>query len=309
MENKVELIFRGPESERLDKFIVSSLPEFTRSRVQSFIRTGCVIVNGCPIHKTGFQLESGMRVEVLIPPPISQNLTPQNIPLQIIFENDSVIIINKPAGMVVHPSSGHSTGTLVHALLAHLPFLSKSEKDLRPGIVHRLDKDTSGLIMVAKSEASQLWLQKQFSSRKIEKTYLALVDGHPRTATGRIEAPIYRNPNDRKKMAIAPINKGRNAITIFQTEKEYSNHTLLKVKPLTGRTHQIRVHLASIGCPIVGDTIYGRKNPSLPLQRHFLHASDLKVILYSEDSPRIFHADLPDDLKEILAILPLRKKD
>lgn len=309
VENRVKLTYRGSSSERLDKFIVLSLPEFTRSKIQSFIRTGCVKVNGDLIFKTGFSLENGMRIEVLIPAAISQKLIPEKIPLKIVFENDNVIVINKPAGMVVHPSAGHSTSTLVHALLAHLPSLNKSGNELRPGIVHRLDKDTSGLIMVAKSELSQLWLQKQFSSRKIEKTYLALVDGHPRTATGRIEAPIYRHPNDRKKMAIAPINKGRSAITTFQIEREFANHTLLRVKPLTGRTHQIRVHLASIGCPIVGDTIYGRKNPSLRVQRQFLHAYELKVILFPEDSPRIFHADLPNDLIEVLANLPSKKKD
>jgi 23S rRNA pseudouridine1911/1915/1917 synthase len=300
----VRLIFKGSTPERLDKFIAGSLSEFTRSKIQGFIRDNFVTVNGGLIRKTGFSLEEGMIIEVMIPPLPPQNLIPENIPLEIVFENENVIVVNKPAGMVVHPSAGHSSSTLVHALLAHSPFLTNQSRNQRPGIVHRLDKDTSGLILVAKSEASQLWLQEQFSNRKVEKMYLALVDGHPKTKTGRIEAPIYRNPNDRKKMTIAPLSKGRQAITTFSIEKEYANHTLLKVKPFTGRTHQIRVHLASIGYPIVGDTIYGRKNPSVPIKRHFLHASEIKITLLSEREPRTFQAGLPIELITILNSLP-----
>lgn len=306
MEEKVELIFHGSEPERLDKFITGSMQAFTRSKIQNFIRDGFVYVDEVMVRKTGFPLEKGMKVCLQVPPLPSQNLIPEKIPLQIVFENENVIVVNKPAGMVVHPSAGHSSSTLVHALLAHLPTLNEQEISLRPGIVHRLDKDTSGLILVAKSEASQLWLQEQFSNRKVEKVYLALVDGHPKTKTGRIEASIYRNPNDRKKMAVAPPLKGRKAVTNFMVEKEFANHTLLKVKPYTGRTHQIRVHLASIGYPIVGDTLYGRKNPSLPINRQFLHAYEIKVTLFSEKEPRTFYADLPEDLSTILQNLPLK---
>ena len=304
MEKKVQLIFTGSQPERLDKFIARSLPQYTRSKIQGLIRDGFVQVKGGVIVKTGFSVEEGANVEILIPPFQSSTLLPEKIPLQIVFENESVIVVNKPAGMVVHPSAGHSSNTLVHALLAHLPHLTDQADKQRPGIVHRLDKDTSGLILVAKSETSQLWLQQQFSSRKVEKTYLALVDGHPKTQRGRIEAPIYRHPNDRKKMAIAPASKGREAVTLFSVEKEFPSHTLLKVKPLTGRTHQIRVHLTSIGLPIVGDPLYGRKNPSLPLKRQFLHAFELKITLYAEKEPRTFHADLPAELKNVLANLP-----
>lgn len=304
MEKKVQIIFTGSQPERLDKYIARSLPQYTRSKIQGLIRDGYVRVDGGVIVKTGFSIEEGANVEIFIPPAQSPTLLPEKIPLQIEFENESVIVVNKPAGMVVHPSAGHSSSTLVHALLSHLPQLSDQSDKQRPGIVHRLDKDTSGLILVAKSETSQLWLQQQFSSRKVEKTYLALVDGHPKTQRGRIEAPIYRHPNDRKKMAIAPASKGREAITLFSVEKEFPNHTLLKVKPLTGRTHQIRVHLTSIGLPIVGDALYGRKNPSLPLRRQFLHAYELKITLQSEKDPRTFHADLPDELKNVLLSLP-----
>lgn len=288
--------------------LVRTLPQYTRSRIQELIRDGYVRVNNEVIFKTGFSVQNGASVEISVPLVQSPALIPEKIPLQIVFENESVIVVNKPAGMVVHPSAGHTSSTLVHALLAHLPQLTEQSEKQRPGIVHRLDKDTSGLILVAKSESSRLWLQQQFSSRKVEKTYLALVDGHPKTQRGRIEAPISRHPNDRKKMAIAPLTKGREAVTLFSIEKEFASHTLLKVKPLTGRTHQIRVHLSSIGLPIVGDTLYGRKNPSLPLKRQFLHAYEIKIILYSENILRSFHADLPEELEKVLANLTNKGK-
>lgn len=300
MEKKVQFIYSGSKPERLDKFIARSLPEYTRSKIQGLIRDGYVQVDGSVIVKTGFSVEDGVNVEVSFPTVHSSTLLPEKIPLQIVFENDSVIVVNKPPGMVVHPSAGHSSSTLIHALLAHLPQLTNQAENQRPGIVHRLDKDTSGLILVAKSEKSQNWLQQQFSSRMVEKTYLALVDGHPKTQRGRIEASIYRHPKDRKKMAIAPASKGREAVTLFSVEKEFVNHTLLKVRPLTGRTHQIRVHLTSIGLPIVGDTLYGRKNPSLPLSRQFLHALELKITLFAEINPRVFYADLSADLEKVL---------
>jgi 23S rRNA pseudouridine1911/1915/1917 synthase len=306
VEGTQKLIFVGPGTERLDKFIVRSMPGFTRSKIQAMIRANLVTVNNMTAGKTGFPLEAGMTIEIQIPPLPEQKLIAEKIPLDILYENGDVIVVNKPAGMVVHPSAGHFSSTLVHALLAHAPFLENGNS-IRPGIVHRLDKDTSGLILVAKSEKSQLWLQEQFSRRKVEKTYIALVDGHPKTMSGRIEAPIYRNPNDRKKMAVAPSTKGREAITTFIVEKVFANHSLLRVKPFTGRTHQIRVHLASIGYPIVGDTLYGRKNPSIPIKRHFLHAAELKILLPSEKEPRTFQADLPIDLIEVLNKLPGKK--
>jgi 23S rRNA pseudouridine1911/1915/1917 synthase len=306
MDKKVKLIFLEHETDRLDKYLAHCLPEYTRSRIQILIRNGLVSINDEIVHKTGYALENGMIVRVTIPSPPPSKLIPEEIPLEIIFENESVLVVNKPAGMVVHPSAGHGSGTLVHALLSQTPFLGKENDNQRPGIVHRLDKETSGLILIAKTEKSQLWLQEQFSSRKVEKKYVALVDGRPRTLTGRIEAPIYRDPNNRKRMAIAPSGKGRMAVTNFSVEKEFHNHTLLIAKPFTGRTHQIRVHLASISCPIVGDTIYGRKHPSLPIQRYFLHAYELKITLLSEDEPRSFRADLPLELSQLLNILPIK---
>jgi 23S rRNA pseudouridine1911/1915/1917 synthase len=306
MDKQVELIYFNKETERLDKYIVHCLPEYTRSRIQNLIRNGLVSVNTEIVQKTGFSLEKGMIINVTIPPIPTSKLIPEDIPLEIIFENESVLVINKPAGMVVHPSAGHGSGTLVHALLSQMPFLGDENGNQRPGIVHRLDKDTSGLILIAKNEKSQLWLQGQFSCRKVEKKYLALVDGRPRTLTGRIEAPIYRDPSNRKRMAIAPLGKGRMAVTNYSVEKVFQNHTLIIAEPFTGRTHQIRVHLSSIGCPIVGDKIYGRKNPSLPIQRHFLHAFELKITLLSEDGPRCFRSDLPLELSQLIDSLPIK---
>jgi 23S rRNA pseudouridine1911/1915/1917 synthase len=220
--------------------------------------------------------------------------------LSIIYEDENVLVVDKPAGMVVHPSAGHATGTLVHAALAHTPFLAGIGGKRRPGIVHRLDKNTSGIILIAKNEPSHKWLQSQFKDRKVEKKYLALVDGKPNSPSGRIIAPIIRDRNQRKKMAIAPESRGRYAETEYHTIKEYKAHTYLDVHPLTGRTHQIRVHMASIGCPIAADTLYGYKNPSIDIKRHFLHAYQISICLLDEQSPRTFKAELPSDLESIL---------
>jgi len=304
MENQeYRFKFDQAEPERLDKFLVMCLPDHTRSRLQSFIKSGFVEVDDLIIYKTGFSLESGMHITLRIPILAHPILEAEKIPLDIIFENDDVLIINKPAGMVVHPSAGHTSRTLVNALLSLAPFLKESLGDLRPGIVHRLDKDTSGLILVAKNEKSQLHLMKQFHDRLVEKTYIALVDGKPRTPSGRIDAPIYRDPSHRQKMAIAPEGKGRPSVTEYSTLENLPNHTLLRVKPLTGRTHQIRVHLASIGCPVVADLVYGRKHSSIPLSRQFLHAYSLQIDLPKQKQRHEFIAPLPNELREVLRSL------
>jgi len=287
-------------SNRLDKFLTGVLPEFSRSRLQNLIKKGNVQVNGEIILKTGYTLEPGMEVEIRIPAPEKSDLEPEPIPLDIIFENDDVILINKPAGMVVHPSAGHVEGTLVHAALAHAPKLKGVGGIRRPGIVHRLDKDTSGLIVLAKNDRAHQWLQNQFKDRQVEKIYLALVDGKPPTPQGRIEAAIGRDSTHRKKMAVTPPHKGRQATSIYKTIRKYEQHTLLEVNPLTGRTHQIRVHLAFIGCPVAGDVVYGRRNPTIPLQRHFLHAFRLSIVIPGEATPRLFEAPLPPELTGVL---------
>jgi len=298
-ERRISLQFRPP-AQRLDKFLASQLPEFSRSRLQGLIKDGFVTVNGRPAHKAGQMLESPATIEVVVPPPEPATLTAEPIPLDILFENNDLIIVNKPAGMVVHPAAGHASGTLVQAALAHAPEIEGVGGEKRPGVVHRLDKDTSGIILLAKNDAAHRWLQDQFRLRRVEKVYLALVDGKPPTPQGRIEAPIGRNPAHRKLMAVTTLNKGREAVSEYRTLENYTAHTLLEVRPLTGRTHQIRLHLAFIGCPVVGDTVYGRKKPTLSLKRHFLHAARLAIRLPGETEMRQFEAPLPPDLMTIL---------
>ncbi len=288
------------EDSRLDHFLVGKLPEFSRSRIQALIKGGLVIVDGAPAKKSGLKLEAGQQIKITIPPPDAPNLIGEHIPLDILFENKDVLVVNKPAGMVVHPAAGHATGTLVHAVLGYAPEMEGVGGQERPGVVHRLDKDTSGLILLAKNDRAHHWLQEQFRDRKVNKTYLALVDGQPPTPNGRVQAPIGRDPSHRKRMAIQSVGKGREAFSEYLTLESYPEHTLLEVHPLTGRTHQIRLHCAFLGCPIVGDKVYGRRKPSWPLDRHFLHAIRIEIRLPGEEEPRIFEAPLPDDLEEIL---------
>ena len=211
--SRVIFHFEGQEPQRLDKFLVSNLPDYSRSRIQSFIKDGYVFINSIAAHKAGQMLDHSADIEVQIPAPMPTNLVPEAIPLEIVFENDDLMIVNKPAGMVVHPSAGHATGTLVHAALAYAPDIEGVGGEERPGVVHRLDKDTSGLILLAKNDRAHRWLQDQFRLRQVHKIYLALVDGHPPTPAGRIEIAIGRSSKDRNLMAVVPLHKGRESIT------------------------------------------------------------------------------------------------
>jgi len=289
--------------ERLDKFLVGQLQEFSRSRIQGLILDGFVDVNGRPAKKAGQTLESGSSVMVRVPPVVSIDLAAEDIPLDIVFENEDLIVVNKPAGMVVHPAAGHSSGTLVNAVLGYEPDIEGIGGEERPGVVHRLDKETSGLILLAKNERAHRWLQDQFRLRKVEKIYMALVDGKPPTPSGRVEAHIGRDPSHRKRMAIVPESRGREAISEYKTLESFREHTLLEFHPLTGRTHQIRLHCAFLGCPIVGDEVYGRKKSSVEITRHFLHAYRLKIILPGEKEARLFEAPLPEELERVLVSL------
>ena len=293
-------IFDESQPQRLDKFLVTCLPDLSRSRIQSLIQDGMVLVDGQAPRKAGKMLDRQSEIDVRIPTVQPTELIPEAIPLDIVFENDDLIVVNKPAGMVVHPAAGHAFGTLVHAALAHAPQMQGIGGELRPGVVHRLDKDTSGLILLAKNDQAHRFLQDQFRLRKIQKVYLALVDGSPPTPTGRIDAPIGRDPRERKKMAVVSTQKGRQAVSEYTTLKSFAEHTLLEIHPITGRTHQIRIHLAFLGCPVVGDKVYGRRHPTLSLNRHFLHAGKLTFCLPGEKATRSFEAPLPPDLKEIL---------
>jgi len=301
MSDKVEkFIFSNMEAARLDKFLVTCLPEFSRARLQGLIVDGFILVNGTQAKKSGQMVEHGSEVEIRIPPAVPGKLTGEDIPLDIIFENDDLIVVNKPAGMVVHPAAGHASGTLVNAVLGYDPDMEGIGGEERPGLVHRLDKETSGLIVLAKNERAHNWLQDQFRLRKVEKTYLALVDGKPPTPVGRVEAPIGRDPSHRKKMAVVSPGKGREAVSEYKTIEIFKNHTLLEFHPQTGRTHQIRLHCAFLGCPIVGDSVYGKRNFTADINRHFLHAAKLKIVLPNEEKPRTFESDLPVELKVVL---------
>lgn len=301
-----EFRFEKGGKERLDVFLTACLPEFSRSRIQGLIKDGFVKVDSEMVTKTGQDLEAGEAIEIRIPPPIPSGLVAEDIPLDIIFENEDLVVVNKPAGMVVHPSPGHNRGTLVHAALGYIPELEGINGEERPGIVHRLDKDTSGLIVIAKNERAHRWLQEQFKTRKVEKIYLALVDGKPPTPTGRVEAPIGRNTTHRKLMAVVPLEKGREAVTEYRTLESFKDHTLLEVHPLTGRTHQIRVHLAFLGCPVSADMVYGKRKRKVELDRHFLHAQKLKIILPGEKQASNFEASLPQDLRFVLEHLRMK---
>ena len=296
------------DGERLDVFVarrlpaVAGLPELTRSRVRKLIDDGLVTVDGRLPSKAGLKLEAGQRVQVTLPPPERTALEPEAIPLRIVYEDDDLLVIDKPAGLAVHPSAGHSSGTLVNAVLAHCPGLSGIGGEGRPGIVHRLDKDTSGLIIVAKNDRAHLSLARQLKERQVEKTYVALVEGRLRPPEGVIEAPVGRSPRDRKKMAV--VAHGRESRTRYRVLREVDGRSLLEVRPETGRTHQIRVHLASIGHPVAGDPLYGGRGARpTSLQRQFLHAQRL-AFTHPRTGERLeLEAPLADDLAAALAEL------
>ncbi len=299
------LSFRSQETDekRLDWFLAASAKEYSRARLQALIRQGCVLIDGKPAKKPSQMVGPGTVVQVRVPETRPSTLLAEDIRLDIVFENQDVLIINKPAGMVVHPAAGHAGGTLANAVLSHDPRLQGIGGENRPGVVHRLDKDTSGLIILAKNDSSLRWLQEQFSQRRVRKTYLALVDGHPPSPLGRVEAAIGRDPAKRKQMAILSRGKGRAAISEFATLETFARHALLEFHPVTGRTHQVRLHCAFLHCPIVGDTVYGLRKPSLPVGRQLLHAERLKIVLPGEIQAREFVAALPEDFSQVLAML------
>lgn len=292
---------------RLDRFLAASLVEHSRSALQRLIDNGLAWVNGAPA-KAGHKLRPGDLVVLDIPEVEPVPAVPEAISLAIVFEDDHILVVDKPAGMVVHPAPGHSTGTLVNALLAYCPRLADAGGD-RPGIVHRLDRDTSGLIIVAKSDLVRRALQRQFQERRVHKTYLALVDGRLDPTWGRICAPLDRDPHHRQRMAVQV--GGRDATTEYRVLEYLAPHdttasggyTLAQVEPETGRTHQIRVHFASIGHPVAGDTVYGRRRCLLPLDRHFLHAWRLSFEHPHTAEPIDLQAPLPPDLARVLDFL------
>jgi 23S rRNA pseudouridine1911/1915/1917 synthase len=285
--------------ERLDRALVATLGEYSRSQIQRLVEDGFVKVDGAVAGKAGLRLAGGEQVLVSLPTPVPARLEPENIPLTIVYEDNNLIVIDKPAGMLVHPSAGHMHGTLVHAVLGHVPDIAGVGFELRPGIVHRLDRDTSGLIVVAKNDLAHRDLQRQFKARTVEKVYLALVDGAPPTERGRIEAHIGRDLRDRKRMGVVRPEQGRASVTEYRVLERFPAHTLIEARPLTGRTHQIRVHLAFLGCPVAGDIVYGRKRATILLARHFLHAARLRLTLLDGEA-KVFEAPLPPELLGVL---------
>lgn len=284
---------------RLDQFLRERLPEFSRSRLQDWIEQGRVLVNGSP-EKRSYSVKGNERIRVVpaeLPP---LRATPEDLPIEVLYEDADVIAINKPAGMVVHTGAGLHSGTLVNAVLHRFGKLSSVGGDLRPGIVHRLDRFTSGVILVARGDAAHRNLAEQFASRQVEKIYVALVHGSVKNDQGRIETPITRDPVRRVRMT-ARLTHGRQAITSYQVLKRFENFTLLEVKIGTGRTHQIRVHLASIRHPVVGDKLYGA--PAGDLARYFLHARQITFTSPSTGERMTVAAPLPDDLESHLSAL------
>jgi 23S rRNA pseudouridine1911/1915/1917 synthase len=280
---------------RLDKYISEKCPKLSRSQAQKLIDGGYVTVNDRAA-KAGLKLNAGDRVEVVMPPPSPSPLSPEAMPLKILYEDADLLVVDKPAGLTVHPATGHPGHTLINAILAHFPHLADMGDSLRPGVVHRLDRDTSGVMLVAKNSAAQLNLAEQFKSRSVTKAYLVLVKGHLTPERGIIEADIGRHPSDRKRMAV--VRQGREARTEYTVVKYLDNYTLLEVRPQTGRTHQIRVHLAAIGFPVVGDAVYGVESPHL--SRQFLHAYKLGFRLPSTGEYVEFTSELPEDLERAL---------
>ena len=299
---------------RLDIFLSSRTQELTRSRIQELIKAGLVEVND-HASKASYRLKFGDQICVRVPPARPTRLEPEPIDFGIIYEDSSLLVLNKPPGLVVHPAPGHYSGTLVHGLLKHCGDLSGIGGVLRPGIVHRLDKDTSGLIVVAKNDRVHHWLSGQFATRHVTKKYTALIHGAPKEANGRIESFIGRHPRRRKEMSVVT-SGGKKALTFWKSIRTFGTcYSLLAVSPKTGRTHQIRVHLAHVGHPIVGDTVYGRKQERRTRTvcqeqgrivrpvRHMLHAGMLGFVHPDSGKYLEFRAPLPADMQDMVSIL------
>ncbi|WP_017652882.1 RluA family pseudouridine synthase [Fortiea contorta] len=294
--------------ERLDRYLAEELPDLSRSRIQQLIEQGKVQLNGNVCTTKKINVKVGDRIFVDIPAAQPLELQPQDIPLDILYEDDQLLILNKPAGLVVHPAPGHADGTLVNALLAHCPNLPGIGGVQRPGIVHRLDKDTTGAIAIAKTDIAYQQLQAQMQAKTARREYLGVVYGAPKTESGIIDLSIGRHPQDRKKMAIVPIEQGgRSAITHWQIRERLGNYTLIHFQLETGRTHQIRVHSAKIGHPIVGDPVYGSgRSVGVNLSGQALHAWRLKLQHPLSGNDIQVTAPLPQTLTRLLEVLRRR---
>ena len=284
---------------RLDREVQARCPDLSRSRCARLIDEGWVRLNGAPA-KPASPVRPDDVIEVIVPPPTPLDVEPQAMPIAVVYQDKHMLVVNKPAGIAVHPGPGHPDRTLVNALLALVPDLKGIGGVQRPGIVHRLDKDTSGLMVVAKTDRAHASLMRQLKERRVKKTYVALVSGNVALAEGEVDAPIARHPRHRQRMAV--VQGGREAVTRYKVVHRYPDCTLVEAYPVTGRTHQIRVHLASLGHPLIGDKVYGKT--SALVDRHFLHAARLGFYLPPDEAEwREFDAPLPDDLQAALDML------
>ena len=279
-------------------FVARRLPELTRSRVQRLIEDGRITVGGTRA-RPALRLDVGQAVAVKVPPVSAATAQPEAIALDVLYEDGDLLAVNKPAGMTVHPSPGHHSATLVNAILAHCDDLSGIGGVMRPGIVHRLDRETSGVILVAKNDVAHNGLARQLKERRVRKTYLALVEGTPKPAEGIIDAPIARDPKRRQRMAV--FEGGRASETAYRVIERFNGASIVEARPKTGRTHQIRVHLAAIGHAIIGDRVYGR--PSSLVRRQFLHALRIEFTHPLTSAAMSIEAPLPADLDDALARL------
>ena len=296
---------------RLDAFLASQIEGWSRARLQKLIENEDVLVNGKP-SKPSYKLREGDDIEVELTTTSTVGFAPENIPIDVVYEDDTLVVVNKPAGLVIHPAAGTPSGTLANALAYHFQQLPDSGTGVRPGIVHRLDRDTSGLLVVAKTEAALENLSDQFRDRTVFKSYVALVHGRVLSDSGKIDQPLARDAANRTRMAV--VRGGRNALTLYRVRRSFERFTLLDVDLKTGRTHQIRVHLAWIKHPVVGDETYGGgrdnsiQDPQLrarirALKRHFLHAEKLAFTHPATKELVKFESPLPADLSEVLALL------
>ena len=286
---------------RLDAFLAEQTEEFTRSRLKKLVEDGKVQVNGVPVLKAGAEVRKGSEVVVEIPDPVEYSVKAENIPLDIVYEDDDFAVVNKPQGLTVHIGNGNTEGTLVNALLYRLDKLSGIGGVLRPGIVHRIDKDTTGLLVVAKNDKAHLSLAGQIAEKSCHRHYYALLEGNVKTDKGRITTDIGRSPADRLKMAVLPNGKGKMAITDYQVVARFGGEfTLCKFILQTGRTHQIRVHAKHMGHPVVGDPVYGYKKQKFSLNGQALHAYELELTHPTSGERMCFNAPLPPYFRELL---------
>ncbi len=295
---------RSAAGARLDRWLAEAVPELSRAKIQALIETGHVRVDGV-LYRASHRLHGGEAIELDVPPPPPEELEAEPLALVIVHEDDHVLVVDKPAGMVVHPGAGHARGTLAAAVLAHAPSIAGVGGPRRPGVVHRLDRGTSGLLVIAKTPTAYDSLTAQLKARTVRRRYAAVVHGRVGQAEGVVEAPIGRDPHHRQRMAVRPEGKGKRAVTRYRVLERFPRHTLVEARLETGRTHQIRVHMASLGHPVVGDETYGRgrTKPPVPMEGLALHAAGLGFVHPVTGKRLEFSTSVPPRMERLLSHL------